>query len=70
MLDQIDLLSIAKPYLKDLSEKTGETVHLVEREEINAIQKQNQVSFLLKVNLKLYVFSEDDNRYAEAELRQ
>ena len=37
MLDQIDLLSIAKPYLKDLSEKTGETVHLVEREEINAI---------------------------------
>lgn len=37
VLDQIDLLSIAKPYLKDLSEKTGETVHLVEREEINGI---------------------------------
>ena len=40
------------------------------REEINAIQKQNQVSFLLKVNLKLYVFSEDDNHYVEVELRQ
>ena len=40
------------------------------REEFNAIQKQNQVSFLLKVNLKLYVFSEDDNHYVEAELRQ
>ena len=40
------------------------------REEINAIQKQNQVSFLLKVNLKLYVFSEDDNHYVEAELHQ
>ena len=38
--------------------------------EINVIQKQNQVSFLLKVNFKLYVFSEDDNHYVEAELRQ
>ena len=36
----------------------------------NPKYKQNQVSFLLKVNLKLYVFSEDDSRYAEAELRQ
>ena len=27
-------------------------------------------SFLLKVNLKLYVFSEDDNHYVEVELRQ
>ena len=40
------------------------------REEINVIQKQNQDSFLLKVNLKLYVFSEDDNHYVEAELHQ
>ena len=40
------------------------------REKLNVIQKQNQVSLLLKVNFKLYVFSEDDNRCAEAELRQ
>lgn len=37
VLNQIDLVDIARPYLKELSVKTGETVHLVEREEISAV---------------------------------
>lgn len=37
VLNQIDLVDIAKPYLKELSALTGETIHLVEKEGINAI---------------------------------
>ena len=37
-----------------------------------SLQSNNNIKFhfLLKVNLKLYVFSEDDNHYVEAELHQ
>lgn len=37
LMSQIDLIQIAKPYLKELSRKTGETVHLVEREGNKAV---------------------------------
>ena len=37
VLNQIDLLDVARPYLKELSAKTGETVNLVEREGTSAI---------------------------------
>lgn len=37
LMSQVDLIQIAKPYLKELSRKTGETVHLVEREENMAV---------------------------------
>lgn len=37
LISQIDLIQIAKPYLKELSRKTGETVHLVEREGNKAV---------------------------------
>lgn len=37
-----------------------------------SLQSNNKIKshFYIKVNFKLYVFSEDDNRCAEAELRQ
>lgn len=37
MLSQIDLVEMAHPYLKELSYKTGETVHLVVKDDTNAV---------------------------------
>lgn len=37
ILSQNNLIDIARPYIQDLAEQTGETVHLVQMEGINAV---------------------------------
>jgi DNA-binding IclR family transcriptional regulator len=44
LLEQTDIIDVVKPYLKDLSAKTGETVHLVQREGADAIYIDKQES--------------------------
>lgn len=45
VLGQIDILEIARPYIKQLSQETGETVHLVQLDGTDAIYIFKQESF-------------------------
>lgn len=62
LMGHVDLIQIAKPYLKELSRKTGETVHLVEREGDMAVyidkveNSTNTVRLVSKIgkNIPLY----------------
>ena len=62
VLNQIDLVDIARPYLKELAFKTGETVHLVEKEDISAIyidkveNSSNTVRLISKVGKSIPLY--------------
>ena len=51
MLSQLDIVDIARPHLKDLVKQTGETVHLVQIDGINAIYIDKVESYNNSVRL-------------------
>ncbi|MEG1846953.1 MAG: IclR family transcriptional regulator [Lachnospiraceae bacterium] len=51
MLTKIDILEIARPYLKHLVEITGETVHLVQRDGIHAVYIDKVESYTNSVRM-------------------
>lgn len=46
ILDRMDILKVAKPYMERLSDLSGETVHLVQREE-------NNILYIYKIEAKV-----------------
>ena len=50
-LSKIDIVNIARPHLKKLVEETGETVHLVARDGVNAIYLDKVESYTNSVRL-------------------
>lgn len=62
ILEKIDIVNIAKPYLHDLSTQTGETIHLVEFDEINAVyidkveSSQNSVRMVSKIGKSIPLY--------------
>ncbi|MFA9463146.1 MAG: IclR family transcriptional regulator [Velocimicrobium sp.] len=62
ILAKIDIVNIAKPFLHELAQKTGETVHLVELDTINAVyidkveSSQNSVRMVSKVGKSIPLY--------------
>jgi DNA-binding IclR family transcriptional regulator len=62
ILSKIDIVDIAKPYLHQLAEKTGETVHLVELDTLNAVYidkvetSQNSVRMVSKIGKSIPLY--------------
>lgn len=62
ILNQMDIVAIAKPYLKTLSEETGETVHLVSLEGsqavyIDKIESQNSIRMYSYIGKHIPLYS-------------
>lgn len=76
LLTQVDLIQIAKPYLKELSRKTGETVHLVEREGNMAVyidkveNSTNAVRLVSKVGKSIPLYCSGVGKAMMAEMKE
>ena len=55
VLSHNSLIDIARPYIQDLAEQTGETVHLVQMEGINAVYIDKQSLFTVLVSVRQFL---------------
>ena len=62
LIERLDILEVVRPYLKSLSQETGETVHLVQLDDSEAVyiykeeSRQNSVRMVSKVGSRIPLY--------------